>query len=191
MIGVFIVKDGIKIEDLKDSWYIIAEKEGLYLLQNEIYGEDVPAVITNTDFKVILSNVYNGWLDYEEYLDNKYGKIVAKKFKLVFDTIPDGVNNLCAVVDRKCSLMKYGEEDLVKNYYMRLFKMYESIGKAEDLIYIDFSKLGLTLEHKYVLMNYMINTSANGEIVFKYLNSEKDIMLKWLDSLEEVYRVND
>ena len=35
----------------------------VYLLENEIYGDEVPCIIIDGDYNVILDNVYNGFDD--------------------------------------------------------------------------------------------------------------------------------
>ncbi|MGV3076487.1 hypothetical protein ACEE21_15540, partial [Clostridium baratii] len=63
-----------------------------------------------------------------------------KNNKIVCNEFPNGFKNLCAVVDTSAGLMKYGECDLVKAYYMALLKMYSNMNKSEFLD--EMGKLG-------------------------------------------------
>lgn len=60
-------KNNIKIKGYRGTWYIIAKRiynmKEIYLLESEIYGDEVPCLIVDNDLNVILDNVYNGFDD--------------------------------------------------------------------------------------------------------------------------------
>jgi hypothetical protein len=65
----------IRIEGHLGTWYVIdtvdSERHGmLFLLENEDIGDDAACLIVSEDGKVILDDVWNGFLDYEEWLTN-------------------------------------------------------------------------------------------------------------------------
>lgn len=66
-------REGIKVEGHVGTWYVIDEKEyngeTLYLLEHEQYGDMAANVIINADGDLILEDVWNGFLDYDEYLE--------------------------------------------------------------------------------------------------------------------------
>lgn len=66
-------REGIKVEGHRGTWYVIdeAEYEGrtLYLLEHETYGDEAASIIIDSDGEVVLEDVWNGWLDYEEATD--------------------------------------------------------------------------------------------------------------------------
>nr|DAW40890.1 MAG TPA: Large polyvalent protein-associated domain 18 [Caudoviricetes sp.] len=63
---------GIKIKGHRGTWYVIdkAVYDGkrLYLLESEIWGDEVASLIVDEDCNVILDDVWNGFSDYEECL---------------------------------------------------------------------------------------------------------------------------
>lgn len=72
--GLFHVgSDAIKIDGWRGTWYVIDEKEVngemLYLLEHEQYGDETESLIINQDKDVILDDVWNGFYDLEEQLD--------------------------------------------------------------------------------------------------------------------------
>jgi len=122
--------------------------------------------------------------------------------RLVNGTYPIGVDELCAIVDVTGSLMKYGEMDRVKNYYMKIQSMYTKMKsdefieqmnyfgvssdiKNKEILFIEFNKLDLPLEYKAKLMNYMIEVSLNGAKIKELLEGSKEDLIKYLDYLEE------
>lgn len=66
--------DGIKVEGHRGKWYVIdvtnTVKDGkvqtLLLLEHETYGSDAASVITDSDFNLIMDDVWNGFDDYFE-----------------------------------------------------------------------------------------------------------------------------
>ena len=63
----------IPIEGHDGTWYVVEEKDTgphgkLFLLEHETYGDDAPCLIVNAAGAVIVDNVHNGFLDYEEWL---------------------------------------------------------------------------------------------------------------------------
>lgn len=68
-------KDGIKIEGHFGTWYIIGENHydggAAFLLEHEIYGDEVACLIVDKDGKVILGDVWNGFSDLYDLIDNE------------------------------------------------------------------------------------------------------------------------
>lgn len=66
-------REGIKVESHRGTWYVIDEKDydgqTLYLLEHETYGDEAASIIIDDDGNLILEDVWNGWLDYEEAID--------------------------------------------------------------------------------------------------------------------------
>lgn len=64
--------EGIKIKGHRGTWYVIDEAvydgKRLYLLESEIWGDEVASLIVDEDCNVILDDVWNGFFDYEECL---------------------------------------------------------------------------------------------------------------------------
>lgn len=63
--------DNIEIIGYIGTWYVIGEEvfdKKVYLLESEVWGDEVPCLITDENFNVILDDVYNGFDDYEDYL---------------------------------------------------------------------------------------------------------------------------
>jgi len=63
--------DNIKISGYRGKWHVIdsrahSEYGTIFLLEHEIRGEDVPALIVNVHGQVILEDVYNGFGDLED-----------------------------------------------------------------------------------------------------------------------------
>lgn len=66
-------RDGIKVEGHRGTWYVIDEAvydgRKLYLLEHEDYGDEAASVIIDENGDLVLEDVWNGWLDYEEAFD--------------------------------------------------------------------------------------------------------------------------
>lgn len=67
-------QENIKLEGYKTSWYVIDsmpyKSHAIYLLENETYGDEIPCVIIDENYNVILDDVYNGFDDFLEYIDD-------------------------------------------------------------------------------------------------------------------------
>lgn len=63
-------KQGIKIEGHKGTWYVIGEttykNRKVYLLENEVYGDESNALIVNEDLSILKDNVWNGFDELED-----------------------------------------------------------------------------------------------------------------------------
>jgi len=65
--------ENICIDGHFGTWHVIdaqdTERHGvLFLLEHEIYGDETACLIVNENGEVIVCNVWNGFLDYEEWL---------------------------------------------------------------------------------------------------------------------------
>jgi len=63
----------ISIEGHLGTWYVVdtldsARHGMLFLLESEDYGDEAACLIVNEDGEVILDDVWNGFLDYEEWI---------------------------------------------------------------------------------------------------------------------------
>ena len=64
-------KNNIKLKGIYGKFYVIYDTvmdikgtlKRVYLLENEVYGDEVPCIIIDGDYNVILDNVYNGFDD--------------------------------------------------------------------------------------------------------------------------------
>ena len=64
-------KNNIKLKGYGDTFYIISDTvmdikgtlKRVYLLESEVWGDEVPCIIIDGDYNVILNNVYNGFDD--------------------------------------------------------------------------------------------------------------------------------
>ena len=64
-------KNNIKLKEYYGTFYIISDTvmdikgtlKRVYLLESEIYGDEVPCIIIDGDYNVVLDNVYNGFDD--------------------------------------------------------------------------------------------------------------------------------
>ena len=64
-------KNNIKLKGYYDTYYIISDTvmdikgtlKRVYLLENEVLGDEVPCIIIDSDYNIILDNVYNGFDD--------------------------------------------------------------------------------------------------------------------------------
>lgn len=124
----------------------------------------------------------------------------VKDGKLVNGFYREGLNSLCAIVETEGSLMKYGEENICKEYYMQLLKMYSKMNnrntkecldyfglpseKVEaDIMFIRFNDLAIDNKYKAKLMNYMIEVSLNGKKVKELLEGTIEDLKLFLDRL--------
>lgn len=118
--------------------------------------------------------------------------------KIVYDGVPNGFKNLCAVVDVSAGLMKYGECDFVKAHYMSLLRMYSYMNKSEfkeamgslgfpnsnvnaDILFIDIDSLNLPLDYKVKFMDYMIEHSLCGSKVKELLEGSIEEFKEFLN----------
>ena len=64
-------KHNIKLEGYRGTWYVIGETvynwknelKKLYLLESELWGDEVPSIIIDKDYNIIMDSVYNGFYD--------------------------------------------------------------------------------------------------------------------------------
>ena len=64
-------KNNIKLKGIYGTFYVISDTvmyikgtlNRVYLLENEVYGDEVPCIIIDGDYNIILKNVYNGFDD--------------------------------------------------------------------------------------------------------------------------------
>ena len=68
-----IKKEGIKVAGHIGTWYVIDETtrkgKNLYLLESEQYGDEAPCVIVDENLALVLEDVYNGFDDYDEFVE--------------------------------------------------------------------------------------------------------------------------
>lgn len=67
------LREGLRIEGHRGTWYVIDEKEydgkTLYLLEHETYGDEAASIIIDEDRNLVMSDVWNGFDDYEEAME--------------------------------------------------------------------------------------------------------------------------
>lgn len=67
--------DNISVSGHKGTWYVIDTKEfdgeKLFLLEHEEYGDEAACVIVDGNRNLKLEEVYNGFDDYEEFLESE------------------------------------------------------------------------------------------------------------------------
>lgn len=67
--------DNISVSGHKGTWYVVDTKdyngEKLFLLEHEEYGDEAPCVIVNGKGNLKLEEVYDGFDDYEEFLESE------------------------------------------------------------------------------------------------------------------------
>ena len=67
--------DGIKVEGHRGTWYVIDAsdcqilKHTVFLLEHEQFGDEAAGLIVDEDFRVVLDDVWNGFEDLAESLD--------------------------------------------------------------------------------------------------------------------------
>lgn len=67
--------DGIKVEDYRGKWYVIDScymmGKKLFLVEHETYGDETACLILDSNGKLLLDEVYNGFDDYFEHLESE------------------------------------------------------------------------------------------------------------------------
>lgn len=65
-----MIKENIELEGIDGTWYVIDESihkgENVYLLENEIWGDETPGIIVNEKLEVLELNSFNGFDDLED-----------------------------------------------------------------------------------------------------------------------------
>ena len=64
-------KNNIKLKGIYGTFYVISDTvmdikgtlKRVYLLESEVWGDEVPCIIIDGDYNVIMDNVYNGFDD--------------------------------------------------------------------------------------------------------------------------------
>lgn len=59
-------REGIKVKGHVGTWYVIDERDGLYLLEHETYGDEAACVIIDGEGNLVMEDVWNGFDDYDE-----------------------------------------------------------------------------------------------------------------------------
>jgi len=87
---ITVNSEHIHIKGHVGTWYAVSERDSarhgkLFLLEHEAYGDDAPGLIVNEAGEVIVDNVHNGFLDYEELLASQmeYPKNKTQLFKFL------------------------------------------------------------------------------------------------------------
>ncbi len=89
-----------------------------------------------------------------------------------------GIDNMAVVFSKFAGLVKYGDIELIRNYYSEVTKTYREAGyndMAEDLGIIEFDRLSgvLDVDEICIFVNYMIMCSANADKIMKMLSMRK------------------
>jgi hypothetical protein len=70
---ITINSDNLEVKGHIGTFYVIDEtifrNNKYFLLESEMYGEDAPHVIVDEDGSLILDNIYNGFDDLYDYLE--------------------------------------------------------------------------------------------------------------------------
>lgn len=67
--------DGIKVEGHRGTWYVIDAADcapiqhTVFLLEHETFGDEAACLIVDEDFRLVLDDVWNGFEDLAESLD--------------------------------------------------------------------------------------------------------------------------
>ena len=73
---IFLEKTNIKIKGHTGTWYSIDKMEyngdWIYLMESEVYGSDSPCIIIDKDNNLLLEDIWNGFNDWEEYLESMW-----------------------------------------------------------------------------------------------------------------------
>lgn len=89
--------DNIKIEGHVGTWYVIdtAIHNGreLFLLEHEDYGDETASLIVDADKNIVLDDVWNGFLDYEEAFDIESEEMQFGEDKFI-DSVVQELENL-------------------------------------------------------------------------------------------------
>jgi len=103
--GVSMMIKNIHLEGHVGTFYAIDQDtiygNNLLLLESEQYGDETACVITDTDFKVVLEDVWNGFDDYIEQLDREEKKMIqfcTSDYWPLFQ-IPSGDNIILTLAD--------------------------------------------------------------------------------------------
>lgn len=68
-------KQGIVVPGHKGTWYVIdnciKDDKEYFLLEHEKYGDETACVITDVSGKIVLDDVYNGFEDLNDFIDNQ------------------------------------------------------------------------------------------------------------------------
>ncbi len=74
--------DNIDIDGHIGTWYVIdsavIDGKSLYLLESEIYGDEAACIIVDESKNIIMSDVWNGFDDYQAYLSDHQARISNK-----------------------------------------------------------------------------------------------------------------
>ena len=74
--------DNIDIDGHIGTWYVIdsaiIDGKTLYLLESEIYGDEAACIIVDESKNIIMSDVWNGFDDYQAYLSDHQARISNK-----------------------------------------------------------------------------------------------------------------
>ena len=70
-------KNNIKLKGYGDTFYVISDTvmdikgtlKRVYLLESEVWGDEVPCIIIDGDYNVIMNTVYNGFDDLNDFLE--------------------------------------------------------------------------------------------------------------------------
>lgn len=102
------------------------------------------------------------------------------------------IEELAFVLDKDCGLVKWGENDRLKKYYIETINKFKSIPGleyfADNYVYLSFDKYStiLTQEEICTFGNYIIGCSVNGEKILSMLNMSESEMKNSIRELKEL-----
>ena len=73
-------KNNIKLKRYYETFYVISDTvmdikgtlKRVYLLESEVWGDEVPCIIIGGDYNVIMDNVYNGFDDLRYAIEEEF-----------------------------------------------------------------------------------------------------------------------
>lgn len=79
-----MLKENIKLDGHRGTFYVIDSKQQdgkeIFLLESEQFGDEANHVVVNSEMKVLLSNEYNWFDDYQEALEDAVFDVILERY---------------------------------------------------------------------------------------------------------------
>lgn len=145
-------RDGIKIEGHRGTWHAVGqntitiyESEGdkksavYYLMEHDTYGEDAPMLIVNSDNQLVLEDVYNGFDDLSDRVED-FAETLNTLEAAGFEVVDVKDTFTCSVKDIDGNIKTFDDYDaligaeryLVEEIYDRVIDAMEMAGYHLD-----------------------------------------------------------
>jgi hypothetical protein len=130
-------EEGIVVEKQLGTWYVIdtCERFGkkFFLLESEQHGDEADCLIVNKDYKLVLSNVCNGFDDLDDYIDTGFSSIDADNAESYYITEQKKMCAVCGTTVDTNVILKWKRHSDEKVFHICAYCAEQDLVNAESV----------------------------------------------------------